>query len=42
MEPANFGKIHFDRLPGGSVTAIFTNKLRKWVEEYRVAGQPRD
>jgi hypothetical protein len=42
LEPASFAKIHFDRLPEGSVTASFTNKLRKWVEDHRVAGQPRD
>ena len=42
LEPASFAKIHFDRLLGGSVTAAFTNKLRKWVEDHRVAGQPRD
>jgi hypothetical protein len=42
LEPASFAKIHFDLLIGGSVTTVFTNKLRKWVEDYRVAGQPRD
>jgi len=42
LEPASFAKIHFDRLLNGSVTPTFTIKLRKWLEEYRVAGQPRD
>ena len=42
LEPASFAKIHFDRLLNGSVTPAFTIKLRKWLEEYRVAGQPRD
>jgi hypothetical protein len=42
LEPANFTKIHFDRLLDGSPTAAFTNKLRKWVEDHRAAGQPRD
>ena len=42
LEPANFSKIHFDRLPEGSVTPVFTHKLRQWTEEYRMAGQPRD
>jgi hypothetical protein len=42
LEPANFSKIHFDHLPEGSVTPVFTHKLRQWTEEYRIAGQPRD
>ena len=42
LEPPSFAKTHFDRLPQGEVTAAFTDKLRKWVEEYRVSGQPRD
>jgi len=42
LEPPSFAKIHFERLIGGLVTPIFTDKLRKWTEEYRVAGQPRD
>jgi TIR domain len=42
LEPASFAKIHFDRLPNGSVTAAFITKLRKWMEDFRVAGQPRD
>ena len=41
LEPASFAKIHFDRLPNGSVTPAFANKLQKWVEEYRDSGQPR-
>ncbi|MBV9492092.1 MAG: toll/interleukin-1 receptor domain-containing protein, partial [Verrucomicrobia bacterium] len=42
LEPPIFVNTHFDRLPRGEVTAVFTDKLRKWVEEYRLSGQPRD
>jgi hypothetical protein len=41
LEPLSFAKIHFDRLPNGSVTSGFANQLREWVEEYRLSGQPR-
>jgi hypothetical protein len=41
LEPPEFGKIHYDRLPKGVVTAPFANRLRQWVEEYRMSGQPR-
>jgi TIR domain len=41
LEPASFAKIHFDRLPNGIVTPAFTDKLRKWVEDYRFIGRPR-
>jgi TIR domain len=41
LEPASFAKIHFDRLPNGIVTPAFTDKLRKWVEDYRLIGRPR-
>jgi TIR domain/SIR2-like domain len=42
LEPPEFAKIHFDRLRNGVVTPTFANKLRKWVEEYRDSGQPRE
>jgi hypothetical protein len=40
-EPAEFAKIHFERLPGGNITAVFAKRLRQLVEEYRLSGQPR-
>jgi hypothetical protein len=41
LEPEKFAKIHFDSLPGGVVTSAFATRLRRLVEEYRLAGQPR-
>lgn len=41
FEPEEFRKIHFDSLPGGVVTSAFATRLRRLVEEYRLAGQPR-
>lgn len=41
LEPTEFAKIHFDHLPGGVVTSTFATRLRRLVEEYRLAGQPR-
>lgn len=41
LEPPSFAKIHFDRLPNGSVTSGFANQLREWIEEHRLSGQPR-
>jgi TIR domain len=41
MEPEEFAKIHFDCLTGGAVTPAFATRLRRLVEEYRLAGQPR-
>jgi hypothetical protein len=38
LEPREFSKIHFERLPNGIVTPAFANKLQKWVEEYRYWG----
>jgi hypothetical protein len=40
-EPAEFAKIHFERLSGGNTTAAFATRLRQLVEEYRLSGQPR-
>lgn len=41
LEPEAFAKIHFDRLPGGEVTAAFTTRLRALVTEWRESRQPR-
>jgi hypothetical protein len=41
LEPEEFAKLHFDSLPGGVVTSAFATRLRRLVEEYRLAGQPR-
>ncbi len=40
LEPSEFARIHFDRLPGGEVTAPFVTRLRNLVSEWRSAGQP--
>jgi hypothetical protein len=42
LEPTKFSKIHFQRLPGGKLVQPFASRVRQLVEEYRVAGQPRD
>lgn len=41
LEPPEFSKIHFDCFMGGRITSVFATQLRHWVEEYRLAGQPR-
>lgn len=41
LEPAEFEKIHFERFADGRLSPEFATRLRRWVEEYRVAGQPR-
>jgi hypothetical protein len=41
LEPLEFAKIHFERLPRGIVTPDFANNLRRWVQEYRYSGQSR-
>lgn len=41
LEPPEFSKIHFDRLPGGEVTPAFISRLQSLVAEWRLSGQPR-
>lgn len=41
LEPPKFAKVHFERLPAGTVNPTFAAHLSQLVEEWRVSGQPR-
>jgi hypothetical protein len=41
QEPPEFAKIHHERMPGGQASPEFVRHLLRWVEEWRLSGQPR-
>lgn len=41
QEPPVFNKIHRESLPAGKVTASFTERIQRLVEEHHISGQPR-
>lgn len=41
LEPPDFSKIHYERLPGGEVTPGFASRMNKLCEEFRLSGRPR-